>query len=87
MVYPSGFGRCALLNVITDIDRPTSGDVSVTGQRLDVMSENKLVRFRGRHVGVPEIADRLRSQTSGGQHQRAAIARGPGQRSRAGRGR
>jgi putative ABC transport system ATP-binding protein len=120
VVGPSGSGKSTLINMFTGIDRPTSGDVWVAGQRLNDMSENKLARFRGRHVGVifqffqllptltvsenvmmpmdlcrvgkrherrkramellelvevPEIADKLPSQTSGGQQQRAAIAR------------
>jgi putative ABC transport system ATP-binding protein len=120
VVGPSGSGKSTLINMITGIDRPTSGDVWVAGQRLNNMSENQLARFRGRHIGVifqffqllptltvienvmlpmdfchvgkrrerheramellelvevPEIADKLPSQTSGGQQQRAAIAR------------
>jgi putative ABC transport system ATP-binding protein len=120
IVGPSGSGKSTLINMFTGIDRPTSGDVWVAGQRLNDMSENELARFRGRNIGVifqffqllptltvienvmlpmdfchvwkprerrdramellelvqiPEIADKLPSQTSGGQQQRAAIAR------------
>jgi putative ABC transport system ATP-binding protein len=120
LVGPSGSGKSTLINMFTGIDRPTSGDVWVAGQRLNDMSENALARFRGKNIGVifqffqllptltvienvmlpmdfcnvgkrrerreramellelvevPEIADKLPSQTSGGQQQRAAIAR------------
>jgi putative ABC transport system ATP-binding protein len=120
IVGPSGSGKSTLINMFTGIDRPTSGDVWVAGQRLNDMSENQLARFRGKHIGVifqffqllptltvienvmlpmdfcnvwkrrerreramellelvqvPEIADKLPSETSGGQQQRAAIAR------------
>jgi putative ABC transport system ATP-binding protein len=120
VVGPSGSGKSTLINMFTGIDRPTSGDVWVAGQRLNDMSENDLARFRGNHIGVifqffqllptltvlqnvmlpmdlcrvgrrrerseramellelvevPEIAHKLPSQTSGGQQQRAAIAR------------
>jgi putative ABC transport system ATP-binding protein len=120
LVGPSGSGKSTLINMITGIDRPTSGDVWVAGQRLNDLSENQLARFRGKHIGVifqffqllptltvvenvmlpmdfcrvwkrserreramelldlvdvPEIADKLPSQASGGQQQRAAIAR------------
>jgi putative ABC transport system ATP-binding protein len=120
IVGPSGSGKSTLINMFTGIDRPTKGEVWVAGQRLNEMSENRLARFRGRHIGVifqffqllpsltvmqnvmlpmdfchvgtqrerreramellelvevPEIADKLPSQASGGQQQRAAIAR------------
>jgi putative ABC transport system ATP-binding protein len=120
LVGPSGSGKSTLINMITGIDRPTSGDVWVAGERLNELSENKLARVRGKNigvifqffqllptltvaenvmlpmdfcgvwkrrerrdraiellelVGVPEIADKLPSQASGGQQQRAAIAR------------
>ncbi len=52
IVGPSGNGKSTLLNMITGIDRPTSGDVIVTGQNLNKLSENKLARWRRHHVGI-----------------------------------
>jgi putative ABC transport system ATP-binding protein len=49
---PSGSGKSTLINMITGIDRPTSGDVNVTGQRLNDLNENALARWRGKNVGV-----------------------------------
>lgn len=49
---PSGSGKTTLLNMITGIDRPTSGEIRVVGHQLDVMNENKLARWRGKNVGV-----------------------------------
>jgi putative ABC transport system ATP-binding protein len=49
---PSGSGKSTLINMITGIDRPTSGSVRVAGQPLEKMSENQLARFRGKHIGV-----------------------------------
>ena len=49
---PSGAGKSTLINMITGIDRPTSGDVWVAGERLNGMTENKLARFRGINIGV-----------------------------------
>ena len=119
IVGPSGSGKSTLINMITGIDRPTSGEVHVAGERLNGMSENKVAKWRGRNVGVvfqffqlmptltvvenvmmpmrycgtykgrrreramevlelvkvSETADNYPSQISGGQQQRAAIAR------------
>jgi putative ABC transport system ATP-binding protein len=49
---PSGSGKSTLINMITGIDRPTSGDVIVAGQSLNRLSENKMSRWRGEHIGV-----------------------------------
>jgi putative ABC transport system ATP-binding protein len=119
IVGPSGSGKSTMINMITGIDRPTSGEVFVAGQRLTNMSENAVAKWRGRNVGVvfqffqllptltvienvmmpmnyvgtykgsrrqramellelvdlPDVADKYPSQISGGQQQRAAIAR------------
>jgi putative ABC transport system ATP-binding protein len=120
VVGPSGSGKSTLLNMITGIDRPTAGEVSVGGEAVHALSENGLARWRGRHVGVifqffqllPTLtilenvvlpmdfcsvyrrrerkeraidlleqvgiathADKLPSALSGGEQQRAAIAR------------
>jgi putative ABC transport system ATP-binding protein len=119
VVGPSGSGKSTLINMITGIDRPTSGEAYVVGERLTEMSENQVAKWRGRNVGVvfqffqllptltvlenvmmpmhysgtykgerreramellelvelPEVADKYPSQISGGQQQRAAIAR------------
>jgi len=120
VVGPSGSGKSTLLNMITGIDRPTGGEVTVGGEALHALSENQLARWRGRNVGVvfqffqllptltilenvmlpmdfcnaykrrerrkramylleqvgiAEHADKLPSGLSGGEQQRAAIAR------------
>ncbi|MEJ2561014.1 MAG: ABC transporter ATP-binding protein [Anaerolineae bacterium] len=120
IVGPSGNGKSTLLNMITGIDRPTGGQVMVTGRAVHKMSENELAAWRGEHVGIifqffqmlpalslqknvilpmdfagkytpkerreramhlleivglADQADKLPSMVSGGQQQRAAIAR------------
>ncbi len=119
IVGPSGSGKSTLINMITGIDRPTSGEVFVAGERLTNMNENQVAKWRGRNVGVvfqffqllptitvlenvmlpmhycgtysgqrkeramelldlvdiPDVANKYPSQISGGQQQRAAIAR------------
>lgn len=120
IVGPSGNGKSTLLNMITGIDRPTAGEVIVTGREVHKMSENQLAAWRGENVGIifqffqmlpalsllqnvilpmdfankysskerreramnlldivglADQADKLPSMVSGGQQQRAAIAR------------
>jgi len=52
IVGPSGSGKSTLLNMITGIDRPTSGEILVGEQAVHELSQNQLARWRGRNVGV-----------------------------------
>jgi len=49
---PSGSGKSTVLNMLTGIDRPSSGRILFAGQELRRMSENALARWRGQHVGI-----------------------------------
>jgi len=120
IVGKSGSGKTTLLNVLAGIDRPTKGEISVDGTRVDSLSESQLAEWRGRtiglvfqffqllptltvaenvilamdfvgiipaterrnralklldQVGIKDQADKLPASLSGGEQQRAAIAR------------
>ena len=48
----SGSGKSTLLNMITGIDKPTQGDITVSGLSIVGLSENELAVWRGKHVGI-----------------------------------
>ncbi len=120
VVGKSGSGKSTLINMITGIDRPTSGEIYVAGTAIHNLKEGPMAEWRGRNVGVifqffqllpmltcvenvmlpmdfcnvykpseryekalhllelvemADQADKLPSAVSGGQQQRAAIAR------------
>ena len=51
LMGPSGSGKTTLLNLIGGLDRPTSGEVVVAGERIDELSGGELAKWRARHVG------------------------------------
>jgi lipoprotein-releasing system ATP-binding protein len=48
---PSGVGKSTLLHILGGLDRPTRGQVSVSGTTLTGMNETELARFRNHKVG------------------------------------
>ncbi len=49
---PSGSGKSTLLNLIAGMDRLTTGEILVGGQRVDKLSETGVARFRRKQVGM-----------------------------------
>jgi putative ABC transport system ATP-binding protein len=52
IVGPSGSGKSTILNMITGIDRPTNGSVSIDGNVLEKMKEDRLAKWRGENIGI-----------------------------------
>ncbi|UCE38507.1 MAG: ABC transporter ATP-binding protein [Thermoplasmata archaeon] len=52
IVGPSGCGKSTMLNMITGIDRPTAGSVTIGGERIDSMKEDRLAAWRGKNIGI-----------------------------------
>ena len=48
---PSGSGKSSLLYLLGGLDRPTTGEITVNGERLDQMDENALALFRRKTMG------------------------------------
>jgi len=120
VVGKSGSGKSTMINMITGIDRPSSGEILVGGMPVHTLKEGPMAQWRGRNIGVifqffqllpmlsvmenvilpmdfcnihdakdregiamslleqvdmADQAQKLPSEVSGGQQQRAAIAR------------
>ena len=120
VVGKSGSGKSTMINMITGIDRPSSGEILVGGVPVHTLKEGPMAQWRGRNIGVifqffqllpmlsvlenvilpmdfcnvhdakdrediamslleqvdmADQAHKLPSEVSGGQQQRAAIAR------------
>ena len=48
---PSGCGKSTLLHILGGLDRPTDGEVSLRGTRVDGLSEGRWAKLRRREIG------------------------------------
>lgn len=52
VVGPSGSGKTSLMMILSGLEKPSSGELSVAGNNFSKMSEDELAIFRRTNVGV-----------------------------------
>jgi ABC-type lipoprotein export system ATPase subunit len=52
VIGKSGSGKTTLINMLTGIDRPTSGEIYIAGTPVHELDENQLAIWRGRTMGI-----------------------------------
>jgi putative ABC transport system ATP-binding protein len=52
IVGKSGSGKSTLANMITGIDHPTRGEITIDGQVTNRLSESQMSIWRGNHLGI-----------------------------------
>ena len=52
VVGRSGSGKTTLLNLLAGIDRPTNGEITIAGQRVDLLTGSRLASWRGLSIGL-----------------------------------
>lgn len=51
IVGTSGSGKSTLLNMLAGLEKPTKGEIIISGEHMEKKSENQLVKFRREHIG------------------------------------
>ena len=48
---PSGSGKSTLMHIMAGLDKPTNGDVAISGTRVSDLNDTQLTRLRREHIG------------------------------------
>src|SRR6202451_525657 len=51
LMGPSGSGKSTLLHLISAMDKPTGGEITVLGENLRSLSDRAIAHWRNEHVG------------------------------------
>ena len=51
LMGPSGSGKTTLLNLLSGIDRPTAGSITVSGTDISTLNESALAKWRSANIG------------------------------------
>ena len=52
IIGKSGSGKSTFINMITGIDRPTSGEIIIDGAPVHLFNEGQMAAWRGRNLGI-----------------------------------
>jgi putative ABC transport system ATP-binding protein len=52
VVGKSGSGKSTLINMMTGIDRPTSGEIHISNTAIHKLAEGPMAEWRGRNIGI-----------------------------------
>jgi putative ABC transport system ATP-binding protein len=61
---PSGSGKSTLMHIIGLLDRPSTGAVSIEGERVGDLTQNQLAALRNEHIGFVFQSFNLLARTS-----------------------
>src|SRR5258707_3548170 len=52
IIGKSGSGKSTFINLLTGIDRPTSGEIMIGGAPVHAFNESQMAAWRGRNLGI-----------------------------------